>query len=83
MSVCDGCGNPSDRMFTVQTYDDRVFVFDSVERAAPLVAPSCAEGACITLSHGIEIGDAIFCCYGCARRSGLQALPNNVSNVAG
>jgi hypothetical protein len=83
MSVCDACGNASDRMFTVQTSDDRVFTFDSVQCAAPYISPNCAECACDILGHGIEVGPFIYCCSGCARRAGLRALPDNVPDVAG
>jgi len=69
MTHCDGCGNSSDFTFTVQTHDDRVFSFDSVECALPFIAPTCAECCCLILGHGIRREGRAFCCPKCAERA--------------
>jgi hypothetical protein len=69
MTLCDGCGNTSESTFTVQTRDDRVFAFDSVECALPFIAPTCAECCCLVLGHGIHVADRVFCCSNCADRA--------------
>jgi hypothetical protein len=53
----------------VQIADGRVFTFDSIECAIPMVAPTCAGCCCSILGHGIDLGDQIFCCSKCAERS--------------
>jgi hypothetical protein len=83
MTVCDGCGNASERLFTVQTPDDRVFRFDSIQCAAPILAPTCAECLCIILGQGVEIGSIIYCSSGCAQRSGIQTVSATVHDIAG
>lgn len=83
MTVCDGCGNPSERLFTVQTPDDRVFHFDSVQCAAPILAPTCAHCLCTILGQGVEVGSHVYCCSGCAQRAGVQSVPATVHDIAG
>jgi|EndMetStandDraft_5_1072996.scaffolds.fasta_scaffold757095_1 hypothetical protein len=83
MSVCDGCGNRSERLFTVQTHDDRVFVFDSLQCAAPIVSPTCAECLSMILGHAVEVGSAIYCSSGCAERSDGQSVSATVHDIAG
>ena len=83
MAVCDGCGNHSERMFTVQTHDDRVFFFDSVQCAVPLLAPTCAHCLCPIFGQSVEIGGITYCGSGCAQRSGVQSVPASVHDIAG
>ncbi len=83
MTVCDGCGNRSERLFTVQTHDDRVFLFDSVQCAMPILAPTCAQCLCTILGQGVEVGSLTYCSSGCAQRSGAQRVPGTVHDIAG
>ena len=73
MAVCATGGNDYDKAFTV-SWDGRTEMFDSVECAATKVAPQCAHCGCRILGHGVEVGDAIYCCAHCARESGHPEL---------
>jgi hypothetical protein len=83
MAVCDGCGNRSERLFTVQTHDDRVFLFDTIQCAVPILAPSCAHCLCTILGQGVEVGSITYCSAGCAQQSGIQSVPAAVHHIAG
>ena len=83
MTTCDGCGNSSERLFTVQTHDDRVFTFDSFQCAAPILAPTCTQCLCTILGRVVEVGSSIHCSPGCAQRSGIQTAPATVHDIAG
>jgi len=83
MAVCDGCGNRSERLFTVQTPDDRVFLFDSIQCAAPILAPTCARCLCLILGQGVEVKSLIYCSSGCAQRAGTQSPSAMVHDIAG
>lgn len=83
MSVCDGCGNRSERMFTVQTHDDRVFLFDSVQCAVPILAPTCAGCLCAILGQPVEVGSITYCSAGCAEHAETQTATATVHEIAG
>ena len=40
----------------------------------PQMAPVCAHCGCRILGHGVETGEAVYCCAHCARRSGHDEL---------
>jgi hypothetical protein len=66
MATCDSCGNEYDKTFTI-TRGDTSGTFDSFECAINLIAPVCMHCGCRILGHGVETGDAIYCCAHCAR----------------
>jgi phage terminase large subunit GpA-like protein len=77
MAVCDTCGNDYDKAFTI-TQEDRTGTFDSFECAAHAMAPVCAHCGCRVLGHGVEAGEAVYCCAHCAQRSGAEGLTDRV-----
>lgn len=77
MAVCDTCGNDYDKAFTI-TQGDRTGTFDSFECAAHAMAPTCAHCGCRILGHGVEAGDAVYCCAHCAQHSGVEGLTDRV-----
>lgn len=77
MAVCDTCGNDYDKAFTI-TQGDRTGTFDSFECAAHAMAPTCAHCGCRVLGHGVEAGEAVYCCSHCAQHSGVEGLTDRV-----
>lgn len=77
MATCATCGNDYDKAFTV-TWNGQTAIFDSIECAAAVIAPSCSYCGCRILGHGLEAvsdtGPAIYCCGHCARESGVVTL---------
>lgn len=72
MGTCTVCGNEYDKSFTVTTADNRSYVFDSIECAAHMVAPTCGRCGLRILGHGVEAeGGRIFCCPTCAEAAGF------------
>lgn len=74
MAQCALCGNEYDKTFTVTTSDGRSMVFDSIECAAQVVAPTCARCGARVLGHGVESDDRVYCCANCARLQGVGAV---------
>ncbi|MGE0520367.1 MAG: hypothetical protein AB7P78_15365 [Candidatus Binatia bacterium] len=68
---CDVCGNEYARSFGV-TMGEETFVFDCFECAVHKLAPECEHCGCKIIGHGVEAGDAIFCCDHCLRASGTM-----------
>lgn len=66
MARCEMCGNDYDRSFTI-TRGDRTATYDSLECAISAWAPACGNCGCRILGHGVEAGDAVYCCSHCAR----------------
>ena len=66
MARCEVCGNNYDRSFTV-TMAGVEHVFDAFECALHALAPTCTHCKCRIIGHGVEVGDAMFCCEHCAR----------------
>jgi hypothetical protein len=75
--ICDVCGNDYDKAFQV-TGLGRTMTFDSFECAIQALAPSCAHCGCKIIGHGVEAGDAIFCCAHCAKEKGVAQLRDRV-----
>jgi phage terminase large subunit GpA-like protein len=73
MAKCTTCGNDYDKSFTI-TMGDKSGTFDSFECAVQAMAPVCAHCGCRILGHGVESGEAMFCCAHCARESGHEGL---------
>lgn len=73
MSKCAVCGNEYDKAFTV-TMDGQEQTFDSFECAIHALAPTCAHCGCKVVGHGVEQGDAIYCCASCAKHAGTTTL---------
>jgi hypothetical protein len=74
MASCDVCGNDYDNAFTVRTAGGEELTFDSIECAAHRIAPTCAHCGCRVLGHGVQAGDATYCCAHCARNQGAEGI---------
>jgi hypothetical protein len=74
MAICNTCGNDYDKAFTVTSADGHTTTFDCIECAAVALAPQCAHCGCRILGHGMEVGDAMYCCAHCARAAGNTNL---------
>ena len=68
MSQCEVCHNDYDKAFTV-TLGGQDHVFDSFECAIHALAPTCGHCGCKVVGHGVERGEAIFCCSHCAEHT--------------
>jgi hypothetical protein len=73
MAQCEVCGNDYDKTFQV-IMRGRTHTFDSFECAIHALAPTCEHCGCKIVGHGVEIGDAFYCCAHCARRAGLNVV---------
>jgi len=72
MAQCEVCGNDYQRSFEV-VMEGKRHVFDSFECAIQSLAPECEHCGCRIIGHGIEAGEAFYCCAHCARESGVMA----------
>jgi hypothetical protein len=72
--VCEVCGNRYDKAFQVIAASGGSHVFDSLECAASVIAPTCAHCSCRILGHGLEAGGTMYCCAHCARKAGETEL---------
>lgn len=70
MAVCEVCGNDYDKSMEI-TVGGATRTFDSFECAIHALAPRCAHCGCRIIGHGVEAGDAMFCCAHCAQREGV------------
>lgn len=79
MAVCDICGNdyPNALLISVEGKPGRG-VYDSFECAIAGHAPRCAHCECRIIGHGVQFGEAIFCCASCARHQGVDELVDHV-----
>jgi hypothetical protein len=73
MATCEVCGNDYDKSFEVLIAGE-THVFDSFECAAHALAPRCEHCGCTVLGHGVEAGEAIFCCAHCAEEEDVTGL---------
>jgi hypothetical protein len=76
--TCASCGNTYDKAFTVTLHDGATSMFDSVECSTMWLAPRCASCGVQVLGHGLESGDAIYCCAPCAGRDGNTEFVDRV-----
>ncbi|MGZ6574329.1 MAG: hypothetical protein ACXVHB_24285 [Solirubrobacteraceae bacterium] len=77
MGVCEICGNDYDKAMDV-IVAGQTHVFDSFECAIHALAPVCVHCGCRIVGHGVEAGDAFYCCAHCAHEAGIT----NVSDRA-
>lgn len=68
---CDVCGNDYDKAFQVTAAGGRTMTFDAFECAIHALAPRCGHCECMIIGHGVEEGDAMYCC---ARHHGATEL---------
>ena len=73
MAKCETCGNEYDKAFQV-IKDGLTHTFDSFECAVHKLAPVCAHCGCRIIGHGVEQGEAIYCCAHCAGVAGGTQL---------
>jgi hypothetical protein len=74
MAVCEVCGNDYDKAMEVSVAGAEARTFDSFECAIHALAPTCEHCGCRIVGHGLEDGDAIYCCANCARQAGAEGL---------
>ena len=73
MAQCETCGNNYDKTFDI-VLNGQNHTFDSFECAIHKLAPTCAHCNCRILGHGVEAGEAIYCCAHCAEESGVHEI---------
>lgn len=77
MERCDNCGNAYHNNFKVIQGDD-IYSFDCLECAINKLAPHCKSCDTRIIGHGMENGDDLYCCAGCARMHGVIELKDHV-----
>lgn len=77
MEQCEVCGNHYDNPLYV-THEGQAHIFDSLECAIHVLAPTCAHCGCRIIGHGAEAGGALYCCAHCAREVGVTGLDDRV-----
>lgn len=80
MGVCETCGNEYAKTFDV-VIGGSSHTFDSFECAIQGVAPRCEHCDCRIIGHGLEAGDAMYCCAHCASKSGITELRDHLDVV--
>ncbi len=78
MATCETCGNDYDKTFEVTDADGGRHVFDSLECAAHILAPTCAHCGVRILGHGLESNGSMYCCDHCAEQEGVEGLRDRV-----
>jgi len=78
MPTCETCGNSYDKAFDV-VMAGRTHTFDSFECAIHALAPTCAHCGMRIIGHGVEAGDATYCCANCAKIEGHGELRDRAS----
>jgi hypothetical protein len=73
MATCETCGNDYDKAFQVMM-NGSTHTFDSFECAIHALAPTCAHCGTRIVGHGLEKGNAMFCCAHCASHEGVREL---------
>lgn len=73
MAVCEVCGNDYDKAMEI-TVAGATHTYDSFECAIHALAPRCEHCGCAVIGHGLEAGDAMYCCAHCAREHGHEEL---------
>ena len=77
MGQCEVCGNEYEKTFDV-TRGDETHTFDSFECAIQAMAPVCGHCETRIIGHGIEAGNATYCCAHCAEQEGVPELRDRV-----
>ena len=80
MERCDKCGNAYHNAFHVEMHGKH-YTFDSFECAIAMLAPVCDCCGTQIIGHGLENGDQLFCCAGCARQLGVTQLKDHVEQL--
>lgn len=73
MAVCEVCGNDYHLSFEVHT-GNATHTFDSFECAIHKLAPVCVHCHCEIVGHGVQAGEAFYCCAHCAREHGVMSV---------
>lgn len=77
MAQCATCGNEYERGFEIKR-DGKSYVFDCFECAVHKLAPMCGTCGVRILGHGVQSGEALFCCGHCARQQGVRGITTHV-----
>lgn len=80
MERCDKCGNAYEKTFHI-TMNNKDYTFDCFECAIAMLAPVCSCCGTQIIGHGLENGDELFCCAGCARQKGVTELIDHVPQL--
>lgn len=70
MATCEVCGNDYDKAMQI-TVDGGAHTFDSFECAIHALAPECKHCGVHIVGHGIQAGNAFYCCAHCAHAEGV------------
>lgn len=73
MGTCSACGNDYDKTFQVIA-QGKTYVFDSLECAIHMLAPTCSHCSVRIVGHGLEKAGQMFCCDHCAEKEGVMEL---------
>ncbi|MBB3231345.1 hypothetical protein [Halomonas stenophila] len=73
MGTCDTCGNGYDDSFQV-IKDGTEYTFDCFECAIHKLAPECAACGIRIIGHGVQHGQALYCCGHCAHGAGASGI---------
>jgi hypothetical protein len=72
MARCEVCGNEYDKSFEITVAGQR-HTFDAFECAIYALAPECEHCGCKIIGHGVEVGNAMYCCAHCAKTAKATA----------
>lgn len=70
---CEVCGNAYDKCFTISRAG-KTYVFDCLECAIHVIAPSCERCGIRIIGHGVEANGSFFCCAHCAGQQGVTGV---------
>lgn len=79
MQKCESCGNEYAKAFTVKLSSGDEHVFDSFECAFQTLAIECTHCHTKIMGHGLEDGEATYCCANCARAGGSTSLVDHAN----
>ena len=77
MAQCNTCGNAYDKSFEVIAQGQR-YVFDCFECAIHEFAPACQHCGCRVIGQAVEEHRSMYCCAGCVRHTGVDAVRDRV-----
>jgi hypothetical protein len=78
MKPCECCGNTYDKAFEI-TVGGETHTFDSFACAIQSLAPHCSHCGVTIIGHGMETGNAFYCCAHCARAAGISEMQDRVA----
>ena len=82
MQRCENCGNSYAKVFKI-IMNGKEHKFDCFECAIQKLAPHCTSCGTRIIGHGLESGDQMFCCAGCARAFGIEELVDHIASSGG